>query len=105
MESTGKARSQYLSVIRDCLHFIYTVSQMKAVLRLKGLFPFLSFLSFFLFYFYHFESFHSRDVQEGDGGEVQDQAVEVHSGNADVSGKLGVPVHPERKAPEVSGQI
>ena len=58
-----------------------------------------------VFPLYHFESFQSRDVQEGDSGEVQDQAVELHSGNPDVVGKLGIPVHPEWKAFEVSGLI
>lgn len=32
---------------------------------------------------YRFESLDTRNVHKGDGGEVQDQAVEVHSGNAD----------------------
>lgn len=37
---------------------------------------------------YHFESLDTRNVHEGDGREIQDQAVEVHSGNADVSRNL-----------------
>lgn len=54
---------------------------------------------------YRFESLQSRDIQEGDGREVQDQAVEVHSGDADVSGKLCVPVYPKREVLDISGQI
>lgn len=54
---------------------------------------------------YHFEPLQCGDVQEGDGREVQDQAVDVHSGNTNVPCKLSVPVHPERKVLEVSGQI
>lgn len=37
---------------------------------------------------YHFESLDCRNVHKGDGGEVQDQAVEVHPGNIDVHWKL-----------------
>lgn len=55
--------------------------------------------------FYRFQSFQSRDVQEGDTREVQDQAVDVHSGNTDVSGKVCVPVNSERKVLDVKGQI
>ncbi|KAA8578339.1 hypothetical protein FQN60_006018 [Etheostoma spectabile] len=47
----------------------------------------------------------SGDVQKRDSGEVQDQAVEVHSGNHDVGGKLGAPVDPDRKVLEVGGQV
>lgn len=54
---------------------------------------------------YRFESLQSRDVQERDSRKVQDQAVEVYSGNTDVSGKLSAPVHPERKVLDVRGLI
>lgn len=54
---------------------------------------------------YRFEPLHGRDVQEGDSREVQDQAVDVHSGNTDVSGKLAIPIHLERRVLVVSGQI
>lgn len=49
---------------------------------------------------YHFHSFHSRDIHEGDSREVQDQAVDVHSGNSDHSRELRVPVQWERKVLE-----
>lgn len=41
---------------------------------------------------HRFQTLQSRDVQEGDGSEVQDQAVDVHPRNDDVGGKLGAPV-------------
>lgn len=37
---------------------------------------------------YHSESLDSRNVHKGDGREIQDQAVEVHSGNTDACSKL-----------------
>lgn len=54
---------------------------------------------------YHFQSLHGGDVDEGDGGEVQDEAVDVHPGDLDVGWKISVPVHPELKVLRVSGQI
>lgn len=52
-----------------------------------------------------FEPLQSGDVQEGDSSKVQDQAVEVQSGDNNVSRKLGVPVDPGRKVLEVSRQV
>lgn len=37
---------------------------------------------------YHFESLYCRNVHKGNSREVQDQAVEVHSGNTYVCWKL-----------------
>lgn len=54
---------------------------------------------------YHFQSLHGGDVDEGDSGEVQDEAVDVHPGDLDVGWKISVPVHPEVKVLHVSGQI
>lgn len=53
---------------------------------------------------YRFESLHSRDVQEGDSREVQDQAVDVHPGNADLRRRVS-PVDLDRTTLEVSGQV
>lgn len=52
-----------------------------------------------------FELLQSRDVQERDGGEVQDQTVEIHSGDCDVGGKLSIPINLSGKVLEVSGQV
>lgn len=54
---------------------------------------------------YHFQSLHGGDVDEGDSGEVQDEAVDVHPGDLDVAWKISVPVHPEVKVLHVSGHI
>lgn len=52
-----------------------------------------------------FELLKGRDVQERDGGEVQDHTVEIHSGDYDVGGKLGIPIDLNGKVLEVSGQV
>lgn len=54
---------------------------------------------------YHFQSLHGGDVDEGDGREVQDEAVDVHPGHLDVAWKISVPVYPEEKVLDVSGQV
>lgn len=54
---------------------------------------------------YHFQSLHGGDVNEGDGREVQDKAVNVHRGHLDVAWKISAPVHPELKVLHVSGQV
>lgn len=54
---------------------------------------------------YHFKSLHSRDVNEGDSGEVQDEAVDIHPGDLDVVWKISLPVHPELKVLDVSWQV
>lgn len=52
-----------------------------------------------------FEALHGGHVEEGDGGEVQDEAVDGHSGHTDVARELGVPVHLHRQVGVVRGQV
>lgn len=54
---------------------------------------------------YSFELLQSRDVQERDGGEVQDQTVEINSGHYDVGGELSIPINVNGKVLEVRGQV
>lgn len=56
-------------------------------------------------YSYHFQSLHGGDVDEGDRGEVQDEAVDIHPGDLDVARKIGIPIHPEVKVLYISGQV
>ena len=57
------------------------------------------------FFFYRFKPLQSRNIQERDSREVQDQTVEVNSGNTGLERKVSVPVYSERKVLDIYGQI
>lgn len=55
--------------------------------------------------FYRFESLHRRNVQKGNSGEVEDQAVEVHSGEVDPGRKIGVHVYLKRDVLRITRRV